>query len=372
MKVGIDTSRFYSKFDGGKEQVLLNLLRGFHEIGVDDKLRILCYRNRLANFKERAPRAEYWVMEDVHLPRTTMNRIKKHVRKWLYKSYYLRKLAHSDIDVLFFTSKGIGDIDYPIPTVSLEHDIQPVSRADARSEKYWKHVGVHIRDDFKYKDKIIAISEWDKREMIEFFPQYKEKVHRIYNPIYCESHVDEGERENILVLNANNLHKNTMTLLKAFNRIKEKTKHKLVIAGHFELPDCLEYIKNNLEQYVVLTGYLPEDELQQLIQKSRLYVSSSLFEGFGMTPIEAIIKGVPTIVYKGCASYETTMGLCDYYENGTDDEELANKMLEVLNRELDYSVLKENSRILADAYDYRNIAKNYWDFFEEMDGFKKK
>lgn len=368
MKVGIDTSRFNAKFDGGKEQVLLNLLRGFHENGVDDQLRILCFRNRLESFKERAPRAEYWVMEDIFLSKSFSDRIIRRFRKWKLKYYYLRKLASSDIDVLFVANKGSHNFKFPVPSVVLAHDIQPISRPDANPDRSWRRTAVSIRKDFKYKDKVIAISGWDEKEMLEFLPQYRDKIYKIYNPIYCESIVDEGERKNILVLNAGYLHKNTLTLLKAFNRIKDKTDHRLVIAGRFEVPKYLEYIKNNdLDKYITLTGFLPEEELQQLICQSRLFVSSSLFEGFGMTPIEAIIKGVPTIVYKGCASYETTMGLCDYYENGTDDEELANKMLEVLNREIDYEELKEKSRILADAYDYKKIAGQYWKLFEEMD-----
>ena len=91
-------------------------------------------------------------------------------------------------------------------------------------------------------------------------------------------------------------------------------------------------IKNNLQKRVKFTGFLSDSERISLLQKSRLYVNPTLYEGFGMTAVEAMILGVPVLVSKIETNYEVTLGMCEYYEPAEDSDILAAKILECMDK----------------------------------------
>lgn len=367
MKVGIDTTPFLGDFDNGKEQVLLNLLKGFEDNGVGSDIVILCYQNRYSVYKKIIPSAQFRMLTDLPVATNLFMRIITKILKTKRVFLKLKEFVYeNDLDLLLFSSKKSAGIKFNIPTVVIPHDIQVVSHPE-RFELPAFIYKYEVWKDFFYRDIVISISDFDASEMKEYFPKYSSKIRKIYNPIICEGEMYRGERSGILALNVNYPHKNAITLLKAYNLIKNKIDEKLIIAGKLTNKECLEYIKDqNLEKDVLLTGYLEEEELKELMSKARLFINPSLYEGFGMTPIEAIIRGVPTLIYKGTASFETTQGLCEYYENGTDEKELAAKMLELLHKPIDLEVLKKKSDVLKQEYNYQMIAKQYWHLFCDL------
>jgi len=367
MRVCIDTTPFFGEFDNGKEQVLLNLLKGFEDNGVGAQVSVLCYKNRYASYKAVIPSASFTLLKDIPVANNILMRIIGKLMNGRNRYLGLLKFVKENRpDVVLFTSKRSALTKLEIPTVVIPHDIQVVSHP----ERFELPAFIYKRDvlkDFQYRDIVISISDFDTAEMKKFFPEYIGKIRKIYNPIICNANINTGRRCGILALNVNYPHKNAITLLRAYNKIKNKISDKLIIAGKFNNRQCLAYIKDkDLTKDVLLTGYLKQEELQELMGQARLFVNPSLYEGFGMTPIEAIIRGVPTLVYKETASYETTLGLCEYYEKGTDEDELAAKMLEILKSPVDIDVLQKKSDILAKEYNYQNIANKYWQLFCEL------
>lgn len=82
-------------------------------------------------------------------------------------------------------------------------------------------------------------------------------------------------------------------------------------------------------------------------------------EGFGRTPVEAAICKVPVISTKETSLPEVTMNEVYYYENATDDKELAEKILEVLKNKPSKEKLEEISNKLEEEYSEENVAKRY-------------
>ena len=82
-------------------------------------------------------------------------------------------------------------------------------------------------------------------------------------------------------------------------------------------------------------------------------------EGFGRTPVEAAICKVPVILTKETSLPEVTMNEVYYYENATDDKELAEKILEVLKNKPSKEKLEEISNKLEEEYSEENVAKRY-------------
>jgi len=95
--------------------------------------------------------------------------------------------------------------------------------------------------------------------------------------------------------------KNVLRLLYAYHKLPDDTKsrYKLVIIGKRKGPlynEALETITRlNLEERVILTGYVSQEDLPLLYNSASLFVFLSLYEGFGLTPLEAMACGTPVI-----------------------------------------------------------------------------
>ncbi len=377
MIVAIDTTSFRGKYDNGKEQVLINLLQGFQDLGVGEQLKIICHESRYDIYRKFSPNSQFFIIKNAFvLKGGKLSFFQRVIRKIKYlvnefNFYKFKKaLNHKDVDVIFFTNKESPNIRFNKPTVEIPHDIQPVSHPE-RFKKL-RAMTENTINDFKLRDILISISDFDKNEMLQHFPQYAHKIVKIYNPIICKNDINKGTRKGIVCVNVNYSHKNFITTLKAYNKIKDIINERLIVTSFFNNAECLNYIKKHkLQSYIEFTGYLEENELRKIIGNARLYVSSSEYEGFGMTPVEAIIQGVPCVVYKGTASYESTQGLATYYDNCRDENELADKILEELKKPLDFEELEKKSRILSEMYDYKKIAREYWSLFEQLVNHKK-
>ncbi len=111
---------------------------------------------------------------------------------------------------------------------------------------------------------------------------------------------------------------------------------------------------------IIITGYVDNDVLGELYRNASLFVFPSLFEGFGMPPVEAMMMGLPTITTKHPAIFETTMGKALYVDNPTDYSELCTKIEFVLANLDDFiSKIQETKGQLQHRYSLQNIAKQY-------------
>ncbi len=156
----------------------------------------------------------------------------------------------------------------------------------------------------KRAESIITVSQSTKRDLLKYFPGRKnvEAIH-----LGTIKYIDEkktrpealmeGERF-LLVVGTITPRKNNLGIIKAFDRIKDKTDCKLLFAGGFawKSDEIHEYIRNNkLEKRVLLTGYLKNEELAWCYEKAEVMLYCSFYEGFGFPPIEAMASGTPVI-----------------------------------------------------------------------------
>lgn len=177
----------------------------------------------------------------------------------------------------------------------------------------------------------------------------------------------------ILSVNAHRKNKNLITLLKAYRKIADKISQKLVLTG-IKInggENLEEYVKTyGLEDRVIMAGFVPDAQLAWLYEHADLFVTPSLYEGFGMTPVEAMGYGCPVISSKDTSLYEVTKGLAVYYEPSADKNALAETMLAVLEGRVPVN-REYNRKTMRKAYDYRHISKLYYNFFLEEAGIKE-
>lgn len=144
------------------------------------------------------------------------------------------------------------------------------------------------------------------------------------------------EKKYILDVNRFTLYKNAETLIRALGLIKDNVPHILYLKGDRNYVEDREYLEKltvelGLEDRVIFDStYRSEGELRYLYSHADLFVSPSLKEGFGWTPIEAAILKTPVLVSDLDAFKEVTCGKIPSF-NPHSPEDLAEKVLDILN-----------------------------------------
>lgn len=148
-------------------------------------------------------------------------------------------------------------------------------------------------------------------------------------------------------------HKNLVALLSAFEMIAGKVPHDLVIVGQkegFITGDAFVMQKaDRLGDRVHFTGHIPFAELQQYFAHAECLVLPSLYEGFGLPPLEAMACGCPTVVSTS-ASLPEVCGDASLYIDPYRPDDIAEKISMLLEDETLRKELQAKGRKQAAKY----------------------
>ena len=202
-------------------------------------------------------------------------------------------------------------------------------------------------------DKIIAISNATKKDIVDICNIPEEKIEVIYNGTnYTEQYgIAEKEEKNILkeleidnkeyilFLGTIEPRKNVDTIIKAFEILKEKNKKLiLVIAGGlgWRYKKTLELIeKSTVKDDIKIIGYVDKTKKEVLYKNSKCFVYPSLYEGFGLPILEAM-NGQTIVVTAKNSSLTEVGGECAIYcEEELDENKLAESISKALNMSLE-------------------------------------
>ena len=133
-------------------------------------------------------------------------------------------------------------------------------------------------------------------------------------------------------------HKNLQLLLQAFQQLKNSGNFpdKLVICGqlkggfHRQTVDFIA--RHDLQDDVLLSGFIAEEEKQFLFKRSKLFVFPSLYEGFGLPILEAMQAGIPVVAARAASLPEVGGEACIYFDPFSVEDLLA-AMAKVLSDE---------------------------------------
>ena len=162
-------------------------------------------------------------------------------------------------------------------------------------------------------DKIIAISECTKRDIIEFFRIPADKIEVVYqgcDPSFIHPVAEEKKREvrakyrlpDQYILNVGSIEerKNALSAVQALMMLPEQI-HLVIVGRHTEYTDKVEHFikENKLEERVHIISNVPFDDLPAFYQLAEIFVYPSRFEGFGIPIIEALYSGIPVVAATG-------------------------------------------------------------------------
>ena len=255
---------------------------------------------------------------------------------------YFRRMAKSlrlgeKVDIVHgpYTGTPFGDFKKVITV----HDIIP-SIKGWHDRKDQIHFKVSTPIMLKIADMIIADSHKTKSDLLEFYGMDEGKIRVVHLGVALRDAPTRGdncslERPGIkgrTILFVSNMKpvKNVETLIKAFGTIAERIPHQLVLVGmkpKYDKP--YELIKQyKLEDRVVFTGHISDDELAGLYKASDMFVLPSTYEGFGLPILEAMGYGVP-VLSSNAASLPEVVGDAGLLFDPLDSDGLAQKILNV-------------------------------------------
>jgi glycosyltransferase involved in cell wall biosynthesis len=222
-----------------------------------------------------------------------------------------------------------------------------------RYPQYYKPIDRFIyRLKFRYAcktaDRIIAISECTKRDIIEFFHIPKNKITVIYQGCHPNFRIkiDESKRSEIakkyglpsrFVLSVGSVEarKNLMLAVKALQNISDDI-HLVAVGKSTSYQKEVERYADDagLTSRVHILNNVSFDDLSAVYQSATVFVYLSFFEGFGIPIIEALSSEIPVIAATG-SCLEEAGGRDSIYVNPNDYAELSRRIMEVVNnREL--------------------------------------
>jgi glycosyltransferase involved in cell wall biosynthesis len=193
----------------------------------------------------------------------------------------------------------------------------------------------------KKADKVIAISEQTKKDIVEFYGVQPNKIEVIYQSCHAIFKENADEKflhqtkakyqlpdEYLLYVGSINERKNLLTLLESLRHLPNE---KLVVVGRGKTykEKCLAFIQeNHLSNRVFLLDVSQNNELAAIYQLADIMIYPSLFEGFGIPILEALYSKTPVITSQGSCFAEAG-GSHTIYVNPTESKELKEAVLKI-------------------------------------------
>jgi glycosyltransferase involved in cell wall biosynthesis len=230
---------------------------------------------------------------------------------WTLPNYLRRNpvdIYHTQYVTPFFISRNIKIITHI-------HDVSFLAYPEFIKKSDLFFLKLLIPKSLKRADKIIAVSEFTKNEIIKYYQIDPEKIETVYNAVsedFLRSDYSGNELFEIrkkynlpekyaLYIGTMQPRKNIPMLISAFAGIKNKIPDiKLVLAGNrkahnFDKKIDEEIKRLGMENEIIFSGFVDEKDKAALFQLSEVFVFPSLYEGFGIPILEAFAFKIPVL-----------------------------------------------------------------------------
>ena len=211
--------------------------------------------------------------------------------------------------------------------ITVVHDLIPLIFKRGKQYYYFKYFFPKVIEN---SEKIIAVSNFTKYELINYYKISEDKIHVIYNGISeIFKNFNLPRQAFILYVGRFEKLKNIEALIKAFTIFikKYKLNYFLVLIGNGHIDESL--INKEIKNKIKILKNVSDKELVNFYNTASLFIFPSLYEGFGFPPLEAMACGCPVIV-SNVASLPEVCGDAAYYVDPYDVESIADGMYKIL------------------------------------------
>ncbi|MDH4330193.1 MAG: glycosyltransferase family 4 protein [Candidatus Moranbacteria bacterium] len=379
-RIGID-ARFYGPFGKGLGRYVQKLIENLEMIENDspESDREYFVFLRKENIDEYEPKNErfhkvlahyqwYTFSEQINMPRL-LNKYKLD----------LVHFPHFNIPILYFR-----------PFVATIHDLIllnfPTVRGTTLNPLWYKvkflayklTIGLGIRR----ARKVIAVSEFTKNDILKHYKSIdEEKIVVTHEACDREEKVEIDAEKNSEILKKYGIikpyvlyvgnaypHKNLERLIECFLDINRKNENlHLVLVGKKDyFYEKLERLREKLNvKNVIFAGFIPDKDLGVVYENAKLYVFPSLYEGFGLPPLEAMNRGVP-VVSSSHLCMKEILGDAAYYFDGRNEKEMSRAILKASGDDELREELQKKGRKQVSLYSWKKMAQKTYEIYQKF------
>lgn len=392
MKIGVDIRVLMDEYYSGVSQYAANLLNAIFTLDSNNEYKL--FYNSWKNLDERL---KSWNRNNSkvigsHIP----NKIFNYLGQKIFKEPKIDKIL-GGVDVFWSPHFNFSSFNKKTKKIITVHDLSFLRYPeffDIR-KNIW-HKALNVKKVLRGADKIIAVSESTKNDIIELVGVSSEKIQVIYsgnNAVRKE--MDEKEKENfnyevanflaknklsgrlILCLGTIEPRKNLVGLIKAYNLLRAKDEAsgakkfvdlRLVLAGANGWKNKKIYVERDLSPYkddIIFLGYINQREKEILYASSSVFAYPSYYEGFGFPPLEAMTYGLP-VICSNISSLPEVVGDAAVMINPFEIGEITDALEMVLNDESLRKLLIEKGLVRAQFFTWQKTAGEYLEVFKNL------
>lgn len=323
--------------------------------------------------------------EKFNPPNERIKKVKANIRHYSFAEQikFLKILNKEKLDLMHFTHFN-APILYSKPSIVTIHDLTLSFFPGKKLTSIFHRIAyqITIKNAVKKAKKIIAVSNNTKKDIINLLKIDPKKIETIYEGVNEEFKpaLKTEKKQNkipfdkpyLLYTGVWRSHKNLINLIKAFKILKEDKKFegRLVITGRndpFYARDIIkETILLNLDESIYFTGFIDEKMLIKLYQNAMVYVFPSLYEGFGLPPLEAMQCGTPVSASNRSCIPEICGDKNAVFFDPTDPSDIAEKTFKIINENSFREELIKNGLNHIKKFSWEKMAENTYKIYKSF------
>ena len=280
-----------------------------------------------------------------------------------------------DFDVLFFPHVNIPPFLSSNKIVLTIHDIRPFSEYWDRGFFKKNIMEILYRYSMRSAKKIICVSKHTQQELNFFGSDIYKKTECLYEFIDTSFFKKQYEKrlvkeKYVLFVGSRKKNKNILTALNSFASLSESIPHFFVLAGGRDGLSTYDQIdsfifNNDLTSRVIQYVSPSDEQIANLYKHADLFVFPSLFEGFGLPPLEAVASGCPAIL-SDIPIFREIFDSSAIYFPPLSVNSLSTAMSFLLTNEQERLKLLAKEKNRLKIFDRDKIVDRYIDIFERV------
>lgn len=388
MKIGIDIRVLMDKYYSGVSEYTANLLKALWRQEAAAKQNANSEPNDYLLFynsaRDLGERLEKLAGPHVKIIRTRWpNKIFNYLMQRFLAYPKIDRLL-GGVDIFFSPHFNFTCLSSKTKRIITVHDLSFLRYPEFFSgrKNFW-HRALRVKKILHAADKIVAVSENTKNDLIELVGVASEKITVIYsgNNLLRQELLPEEKAEFlkkhqlaspfILYLGTIEPRKNIKGLIQAFNILKAKAEFsdlRLVLAGAPGWKNraiLREWRFSPYQHDIIFLGYISKKEKEILYSSAAVFVYPSFYEGFGFPPLEALTYGLP-VVCSNVSSLPEVVGEAAILINPAQPLEIAASVEEILKNEELRAYLKNQAAARAAKFSWDKAAEQYLQLFKNL------
>jgi len=291
MRIGLNLLYLIPGVVGGTETYAISLLRAIAR--VDSKNEYLAFVPREA--------AKLDLPTVPNFTRVVCNlRASRRPARYAWEQAVLPLQLRSRRVDLLHSLAYVGPLIAGCPHVVTIHDVNFAALRDSMPASRRRWLRLVVGGVARTARHVIAVSEFSRSEILRHLGAAPERVSVVHEAVETAALADEPSwgilaaahrvrKPYVLAFSSPSAHKNVPRLIESFAAAGASLPHLLVLVGHLP-PDAsirAAIHRLGLGNRVVVTGYVPSAHVRPLLRHADLFVSPSLYEGFGLSVLEA-------------------------------------------------------------------------------------